>query len=111
MRCGILHAVMKSIDMVATALVTVPAPEAKAKPARKDTVIRTIKVDFGQSGALSELISRLIVQQRWAYNVAVEETLNDPTVSKFDLNNKLTAWRQKHDWLDGNVSVQRAGLA
>ncbi len=102
---------MKSIDMVATALVTVPAPEAKAKPARKDTVIRTIKVDFGQSGALSELISRLIVQQRWAYNVAVEETLNDPTVSKFDLNNKLTAWRQKHDWLDGNVSVQRAGLA
>ena len=37
--------------------------------------------------------------------------LNDPTVSKFDLNNKLTAWRQKHDWLDGNVSVQRAGLA
>ena len=102
---------MKSIDMVATALVTVPAPEAKAKPARKDTVIRTIKVDFGQSGALSELISRLIVQQRWAYNVAVEETLNDPTVSKFDLNNKLTAWRQKHGWLDGNVSVQRAGLA
>ena len=111
MRCGILHAVMKSIDMVATALVTVPAPEAKAKPAREDTVIRTIKVDFGQSVALSELISRLIVQQRWAYNVAVEETLNDPTVSKFDLNNKLTAWRQKHDWLDGNVSVQRAGLA
>ena len=32
-------------------------------------------------------------------------------MSKFDLNNKLTAWRQKHDWLDGNVSVQRAGLA
>ena len=43
-------------------------------------MIRTMKVDFDQSGALSELISRLIVQQRWAYNMAVRETLDDPAL-------------------------------
>ena len=110
MRCGILHAVMKSIDMVATALVTVPAPEAKAKPARKDTMIRTIKVGFGQSGEMSVLISRLIVQQRWAYNMAVREKLDDPRVTRFGLDGMLTKWRHGKEWMEGCVFVQRAGL-
>ncbi len=72
MRCGILHAVVKSIDMVATA--AAPEPEAKAKSATAatpDTMIRTIKADFDQSGDLSVLISRHMDQHRWAFNMAV----------------------------------------
>ena len=56
---------MKSIDMVATA--AAPEPEAKAKSATAatpDTMIRTIKADFDQSGDLSVLISRHMDQQR-----------------------------------------------
>ena len=66
----ILPAVMKSI-MVATATATAPAPEMRSKRARKDTMVRTIRVDFDQSGDLSVLVSRHIDQQRWAYNMAV----------------------------------------
>ena len=64
----ILPAVMKSI-MVVTATATAPAPEMRSKRARKDTMIRTIRVDFDQSGDLSVLVSRHIDQQRWAYNM------------------------------------------
>ena len=118
--CGfvILHAVMKPIMATAiaptapvTVPVPVPAPEAKPNPARRGTMIRTIKMDFDQSGDLSTLVSRLIVQQRWAYNMAVEKTLKDPVITGFDLYNKLTKWRSENRWLDGPVLVQRAGLA
>ncbi len=74
-------------------------------------MIRTMKVDFDQSGALSELISRLIVQQRWAYNMAVRETLDDPALMRFGLNNMLTRWRNNKKWLEGGIDIQRAGLA
>ena len=114
----ILFVVMMSTATTATAPTVVSAtttvPEAKSKPApptAPDTMIRTIKVDFDQSGALSEIISRHIVQQRWAYNMAVGETLKDPTITIFDLYNNLTKWRSENRWLDGPVLVQRAGLA
>ena len=113
--CGfvILHAVMKSVTtaVAATAPATAPAPEAKPKPAMKGTMVRTIKVDFDQSEALSELVSRHIVQQRWAYNRAVKKTLDDPTVTRLDLNNMLTKWRDNNKWLKGGIDIQRAGLA
>ena len=106
----ILPAVMKPITMAATTTATAPAPEMRPNPARNGTMIRTIKADFDQSGDLSTLVSRLIVQQRWAYNMAVEKTLKDPAITSFDLYNKLTKWRSGNRWLDGPVLVQRAGL-
>ncbi len=81
----ILPAVMKPITMAATTTATAPAPEMRPNPARNGTMIRTIKADFDQSGDLSTLVSRLIVQQRWAYNMAVEKTLKDPAITSFDL--------------------------
>ncbi len=61
----ILPAVMKSIMVAtATATATAPAPEMRSKRARKGTMIRTIRVDFDQSGDLSVLVSRHIDQQR-----------------------------------------------
>ena len=66
----ILPAVMKSIMVAtATATATAPAPEMRSKRARKDTMVRTIRVDFDQSGDLSVLVSCHIDQQRWAYNM------------------------------------------
>ena len=86
-------------------------------------MVRTIKVDFDQSAELSDLISRHIDQQRWAYNMAVREKLNDPRTTKFDINNMLTKWRDERAWLAHdedalatgrkeacNCMVQRAGL-
>ncbi len=102
---------MKSIIMVATATATAPAPEMRPNPAGNGTMVRTIRVDFDQSWELSVLISRLIVQQRWAYNMAVEKTLKDPAITRFDLYNKLTKWRSGNRWLNGPVLVQRAELA
>ena len=83
---------MKSVTtaVAATAPATAPAPEAKPKPAMKGTMVRTIKTDFGQSGDLSVLVSRLIVQQRWAYNMAVREALRSPDVTFYDLCGMLT---------------------
>ena len=116
---------MKSVTtaVAATAPATAPAPEAKPKPAMKGTMVRTIKVDFGQSGDLSVLVSRLIVQQRWAYNMAVREALRSPDVTFYDLCGMLTKWRNANRWLvrddgaqaagirqAGNGRVQRAGL-
>ena len=71
-------------------------------------MIRTIRVNFGQSGDLSVLIPRLADQQRWAYNMAVQETLRNPDVTFYDLCGMLTKWRNEHKWLDGPVLVQRA---
>ena len=85
-----IECVMKPIMATATA----PAPEMRPNPARNGTMNRTIKADFDQSGDLSTLVSRLIVQQRWAYNMAVEKTLKDPAITGFDLYNKLTKWRK-----------------
>ena len=111
MRCGILHAVMKSITVVSTTIATEPVSEAKLKPAKANEMIRTIKVDFDQSVELSVLISCRIAQQRWAYNMAIRETLDDHTVTRFGLNNMLTKWRDDRKWLEGGIGVQRAGLA
>ena len=116
---------MKSVTttVAATAPATAPAPEAKPKSAMKGTMVRTIKVDFGQSGDLSVLVSHLIVQQRWAYNMAVREALRSPDVTFYDLCGMLTKWRNANRWLvrddgaqaagirqAGNGRVQRAGL-
>ncbi len=116
---------MKSVTtaVAATAPATAPAPEAKSKPAMKGTMVRTIKTDFGQSGDLSVLVSRLIVQQRWAYNMAVREVLRSPDVTFYDLCGMLTKWRNANRRLvrddgaqaagirqAGNGRVQRAGL-
>ncbi len=111
MRCGILHAVMKSIDMVATA--AAPEPEAKMKSATAatpDTMIRTIKADFNQSGDLSVLISRHIDQQRGTYNMAVQEALRSPDVTFYDLCRMLTKWRDTKAWLVHDDDALAAGL-
>ncbi len=42
---------------------------------------------------LSKLISRHMDQQRWAYNMAVRKVLDDPRITKFDLDGMLTKWR------------------
>ncbi len=111
MRCGILNAVMKSIDMVATA--AAPEPEAKAKSATAatpDTMIRTIKADFDQSGDLSVLISRHMDQQRWAFNMAVQEALRSPDVTFYDLCRMLTKWRNAKAWLVHDDYARTAGI-
>ena len=72
--------------------------------------MRTIKVDFDQSAELSKLVSHHIDQQRWAFNMAVREKLDDPRVTKFDLNKMLTGWRHGEEWMNGGVFVQRVGL-
>ena len=108
-------------DVAATA--TEPAPKKRSKRPREGAMVRTIKVDFDQSAELSDLISRHIDQQRWAYNMAVREKLNDPRTTKFDINNMLTKWRDERAWLAHdedalatgrkeacNCMVQRAGL-
>ena len=103
---------MKSVTtaVAATAPATAPAPEAKPKPAMKGTMVRTIKTDFGQSGDLSVLVSRLIVQQRWAYNMAVREVLRSPDVTFYDLCGMLTKWRNANRWLVRDDGVQAAGI-
>ncbi len=73
-------------------------------------MVRTIKVDFDQSAELSDLISRRMDQQRWAFNMAVREKLNDPRTTKYDLNKMLTGWRHGEEWMNGGVFVQRVGL-
>ena len=94
----------------ATATATAPTPEMRPNPARNGTMVRTIQVDFDQSGEMSVLISRLIVQQRWAYNMAVQETLKDPGVTFYDLCGMLTKWRDSNGWLVCDDDAQAAGL-
>ena len=71
------------------------------------SMIRTIKVDFDQSGETSKLVSHRMDQQRWAFNMAVREKLDDPRVAEFDLNKMLTKWRHGKEWTKGGVFVQR----
>ena len=73
-------------------------------------MVRTIKLDFDQSAELSDLIYRHMDQQRWAYNMAVREKLDDPSVTKFDLNNMLTKWRNEKKWLAHDEEARAAGL-
>ena len=84
-------AATEQADATPTAASAAP-PEQKKKSgrAREGTTVRTIKVNFDQSAELSDLISRHMDQQRWAYNMAVREKLKDPRTTKFDLNNMLT---------------------
>ena len=73
-------------------------------------MVRTIKVDFDQSGELSKLISRHMDQQRWAFNMAVREKLDDLRVTEFDLNKMLTKWRDANGWLVRDDDARAAGL-
>ena len=113
--------VMKSIAMVSTATAIAPiatatttaqapAPKRMSKRARKGIMVRTIKMDFDQSGEMSDLISRHVDQQRWAFNKAVREKLNDPSVTEFDLNKMLTKWRGAKAWLVHDDDARAAGL-
>ena len=101
-------ATMENVDVAAAA--TGPAPKKWSKRQMEGAMIRNIKVDFDQSAELSDLISRHMDQQRWAFNMAVREKINDPRTTKFDLNKMLTKWRNEKEWMKGGVLVQRAGL-
>ena len=94
----------------ATAAATEPAPKKWSRRLMDGAMIRNIKVDFDQSAELSDLISRHMDQQRWAFNMAVREKLNDPRTTKFDLNKMLTGWRHGKGWMKGGFLAQRAGL-
>ncbi len=96
--------------VAATATATEPAPKKWSKRSIDGTMMRTIKVDFDQSAEMSDLISRHMDQQRWAFNMAVKEKLKDPRTTKFDLNNMLTGWRNGKKWMNGGFLAQRAGL-
>ena len=115
-----LHAVMKPImaeatvatateQADATATATEPEPKKRSKRSREGTIVRTIKVDFDQSAELSDLISRHMDQQRWAFNMAVKEKLDDPRITEFDLNNMLTKWRDERAWLVHDEEALAAG--
>ena len=98
-------------DATATAASAAPPAQKKRSRSQSDgTMIRNIKVDFDQSAELSDLISRHMDQQRWAYNMAVREKLKDPRVAEFDLDKMLTKWRNGKGWMKGGVFAQRAGL-
>ena len=112
---------MKSIATVSTATAIAPistatataqasAPKNMSKRARKGIIIRTIKMDFDQSGEMSDLISRHVDQQRWAFNKAVREKLDDPMVTEFDLHKMLTKWRDAKAWLVHDEDARAAGL-
>ena len=66
-------------------------------------------MDFDQSAELSDLISRHMDQQRWAFNMAVKEKLDDPRIAEFDLNNMLTKWRNSKVWLVHDKKARAAG--
>ena len=72
-------------------------------------MVRNIKVDFDQSAELSDLISRHMDQQRWAFNMAVREKLKDPRVTKYDLDGMLTKWRDEIEWLVHDKEALAAG--
>ena len=102
---------MKATMTAATATPTAAsAAPQEPKRARDGTMVRTIKVDFDQSWALSRLVLHRIDQQRWAYNMAVKEKLNDPRTTKYDLDGMLTKWRRGKEWMKGGVFVQRTGF-
>ena len=86
-----------------------PEQKKKSRRAREGTIVRTIKVDFDQSAETSDLIARHMDQQRWAFNMAVREKLNDPRTTKFDLYNMLTKWRNSKAWLVHDREALAAG--
>ena len=94
----------------ATAAATGPEPKKRSRSQSDGTMIRNIKVDFDQSQALSKLVSHRMDQQRWAFNMAVKEKIDDSRVAEFDLNNMLTKWRNGKGWMKGGFYAQRAGL-
>ena len=73
-------------------------------------MIRTIKVDFDQSAEVSGLIARHTDQQRWAFNMAVREKLNDPRTTNYDLDGMLTKWRDANGWLVRDEKARATGL-
>ncbi len=93
----------------ATATATGPAPKKWSKRPMEGIMIRTIKMDFDQSAETSDLISRHMDQQRWAFNMAVREKLKDPRTTKFDLNKMLTKWRDANGWLVHDKKARAAG--
>ena len=93
----------------ATAAATEPAPKKWSRRLMDGAMIRNIKVDFDQSAELSDLISRHMDPQRWAFNMAVREKLNDPRTTKFDLNKMLTKWRDANGWLVHDKEALAAG--
>ena len=98
-------------EATATATTAAPLePKKRSKRAREGIMIRTIKVGFDQSAELSGLISRHMNQQRWAFNMTVREKLNDPRVTKFDLDGMLTKWRDAKAWLVHDEDARAAGL-
>ncbi len=101
-------ATTEQVDATATA--TEPAPKKWSKRSMEGIMVRNIKVDFDQSWALSKLVSHRMDQQRWAFNMAVKEKLDDPGTTKFDLNKMLTGWRHGKEWMEGGFLAQRAGL-
>ncbi len=101
-------ATTEQVDATATA--TEPAPKKWSKRSMEGIMVRNIKVDFDQSWALSKLVSHRMDQQRWAFNMAVKEELDDPGTTKFDLNKMLTGWRHGKEWMEGGFLAQRAGL-
>ena len=101
-------ATTKQVDATATA--TEPAPKKWSKRSMEGIMVRNIKVGFDQSADMSRLVSRRMDQQRWAFNMAVKEKLNDPRTTKFDLNKMLTGWRHGKEWMKGGFYAQRAGL-
>ena len=93
----------------ATAAATESKPKKRSKRSMDGTIVRTIKVDFDQSAELSDLIARHMDQQRWAFNMAVKEKLDDPRIAEFDLNNMLTKWRNSKVWLVHDKKARAAG--
>ena len=59
----------------------------------------------------SKAIGDAASQQRLAYNAAVDHTLDHPNISKYDLQQQLTAWRDEdpEKW-HGKLKIQRTGL-
>ena len=103
-------AAMEQADATATAASAAPPePKKKSRRQREGTIVRTIKVDFDQSAELSDLISRHMDQQRWAFNMAVKKKLDDPRVAEFDLNNMLTKLRDETEWLVHDKKARAAG--
>ena len=93
----------------ATAAATESKPKKWSKRSMDGTIVRTIKVDFDQSAELSDLITRHMDQQRWAFNMTVKEKLDDPRIAEFDLNNMLTKWRNSKVWLVHDKKARAAG--
>ena len=103
-------AATEQADATATAASAAPQEtKKKSRRSREGFMVRTIKVDFKQSADLSDLISRHMDQQRWAFNMAVREKLKDPRTTKYDLDGMLTKWRNSKPWLAHDKEALAAG--